>query len=909
MLIRRTILFAAVPFAAAIVIYEYIGRLLPEILVLACLAALRLLTHTGSGAGTVFRKADGRAVADTDIGRRGASAAGQDRRRRGRIIGLVMISFGLSWCHLLMLDAAGSGFTEMEGETVRITGVIRTIAYKEQRQEGWIGTGDAGSDGSGTGRETSRQARMEVIVLQADGEPIRKEKLLVTCDEEQIRSGAEEDPAATYAEPAEAPSDTAAASGPEPAAPAAPARAPEDPTAASADPAPASASAPLLAGQMVRISGVVAAPQTKTNPNCFDYRQYLKTRGIRMSMQADSVTVDGDSKGSPADRWLRYLSRTKEGFLKRLSDRTDAQTGELLRAMLFGEKNGLDEDIQELFQKNGTAHVLAVSGLHIGIIYGMLRKFWDALCIVLPKVFGTRRDWRFFIFALCFFSSYSALAAFSASVLRASGMVLLHAFAKMTGRRYDLCCAACAVGLAALAVDPWALLGTGFQMSFLAVLTLSMLTPYVSGFTTGILAGSLCIQLGLDPYLLYQFNVISLAALFINIPVIFLTGILVQAGLISMLLPAAGIALDPLIGALSHLMILLNDLCQIDGVTTIRAASPHPVWILSYYALLALFGSETGRLMILRKKQRQAAAAGIILFAFCIALGTAMDDGFRHMEIVFADVGQGDCMHIRTCGRNYLIDGGGSARYSVGEKTLKPYLLKNGVSHIDGAFVTHLHTDHYQGICELARLGMVDRLYLYEGNRVKERQVCSETGLPPSRLVYLRKGHRVKLSGKASLQVLWPEQKTRSEYMEMIKNEEDENASSLIMKVQVNGVSMLATGDLGEEGEQDLLGAYDRTGEKSVSGAGPLHADVLKVGHHGSKYSSSDAFLDAVRPAFAVIQVGRNNMYGHPTPEVLQRLAGRQVPVLRSDLQGAIGIDASRGRVGKFCTMVRMVRW
>lgn len=572
----------------------------------------------------------------------------------------------------------------------------------------------------------------------------------------------------------------------------------------------------------------------------------------------------------------------------------------------------------------------------------MLLKLWDVLSAVLPKLFGVRRDWRFFLFIACFFSGYTALAAFSASVLRASGMVLLHAFAQMTGRRYDLCCAACAVGLAALAVNPWTLFGAGFQMSFLAILTLSMLTPYVEKLTGGVLAGSLCIQLGLAPYMLYQFNYFSPAALLINIPVIFLTGLLVPLGLASMFLPPAGLLADPVIGLLSDVMIRLNAACQIDGITSIRAASPHPVWILLYYSLLILAGSETGRLMILRKQQRQVLAAAAVLTVSAFALGLAADDGFRHMDLVFVDVGQGDCIHLQAGGKDFLIDGGGSTEFSVGEKTLMPYLLKNGVSRVDGAFVTHLHTDHYKGICELAKAGMVERLFLYDGNRVKEEQVCEETGLAPSQLTYLRQGHRVELSDDAALTVLWPRQNSLPEYRRMAADEEDENASSLIMRVEAGGVSLLATGDLGEEGEGALLQAYEEDARAAGAGtafgaaagsadnapadssgngraAGPandgaeghcqstagftLQADILKVGHHGSKTSSSDGFLDAVRPAFAVIQVGENNMYGHPTPEVLERLAQRGIPVWRNDLQGAVGMRIRGGAVRSVKTM------
>ncbi len=171
----------------------------------------------------------------------------------------------------------------------------------------------------------------------------------------------------------------------------------------------------------------------------------------------------------------------------------------------------------------------------------------------------------------------------------------------------------------------------------------------------------------------------------------------------------------------------------------------------------------------------------IVALLICLCLGVsavfgqATATGFEKTSIVFVDVGQGDCMHIRTeDGRNYLLDGGGKIDYNLGKKTLKPYLLKNGVRRLDGAFVTHLHTDHYKGIAELCQEGMVNKLFLYEGSRNKTEQICRETGLSADDLVFLHAGQTVSLgdagfaksvmndAGFAKnmserVEVLWPE--------------------------------------------------------------------------------------------------------------------------------------------------------
>ena len=679
-------------------------------------------------------------------------------------------------------------------------------------------------------------------------------------------------------------------------------------------------------GSRIRFAGTPKAPEPKRNPNCFDYRLYLKTKGIQATMRTEQVRLaswsnrEQEAGASRPDVTMKKIGPTlggrlfllRERYLARIGAHAGGRTEAMIRAILFGEKGMLDDEIQELFRQNGTAHVLAVSGLHVGMIYGAMTLVWDQVAKWFPGLLGARKGRRFLICTGTFFTGYAFLAGFSPSVVRAVCMVLLHAFASMTGRRYDLNCAAFAVGIAALFHNPYLVFQAGFQMSFLAILTLGLITPYIHRIYSGALVGSMAIQIGLGPYMACQFNVLPTLAVFINVPVIFLTGLLVPAGLFGMMLPAALPMIpelfDQVLSGLCIILVRMNELCHIDRITSLTCPSP-PVSLLAvYYLGLLVFASEEGRLLILRRRKAmlRRLAAGVVIAS--IVFGQAADDGFRQAQMVFVDVGQGDCMHIRSGRADYLIDGGGSRDYAVGEKTLKPYLLKNGVGCIDGAFVTHLHTDHYQGICELAKAGMVRRLFLYDGNRVKEAQVCEETGLKPDQLTYLRQGQRVDLPGGGSVEVLWPEQKPAAEYEQMVANEADENASSLIMRVEVSGVTMLATGDLGEEGEGELLRRYGGgtiAADDSAAPVSPLHADVLKVGHHGSKTSSSDGFLDAVRPTFAVIQVGKNNMYGHPTPETLQRLETRGIPVWRNDLQGAIGLHLRDGKVKALRTMIK----
>ncbi len=656
-------------------------------------------------------------------------------------------------------------------------------------------------------------------------------------------------------------------------------------------------------GCRVTIKGSLKDPAARRNPNCFDYSLYLKSLKITKIMYCDTVTVlpCGRFTNTPLSFIRNRVYLVRESFIERLTERTDARTGGLIRALMFGDKGSLEEDVIDSFRKNGTAHILAVSGLHIGIIYGFILKLWR-----------WRRGWAFLSFNTVFFLLYALAAGFSPSVTRAVIMVLLHIFAGIRGRRYDLANAAFLVFMGVVLMNPFMVFNSGFQMSFLAVLSLTLVLPYIRRFYSGVFLASAAIQVGLGPFILYSFNYVPLLAVIINVPVVALAGIIVPLALVSMPLALIGTAafgvasglLKPLCGALTR----LNEVTQLDGVTTFQIASP-PLWVMgAYYLGLLMFATEEGRLCLMRagNKGRYVLKMALLIGIMSTVFTAFASDGYRGCDLTFVDVGQGDCVCVRTenglRGRDrcYLFDGGGSEDYSVGKKVLREYLLKNGVSKVDGAFVTHLHTDHYKGICELSQEGMVDHIYVYEANRLKKQQIMEDTGLPEDRIIYLADGDCVDLdglhnTGSVYLKVLHPKRETDAEYRKKIGRETDENLLSLVFKVTFSGrhgdTSVLITGDMGEEGENELLGS-------------DLQSDILKVGHHGSRTSSTEPFLKAVRPETVVIQVGKNNMYGHPAPETLERLAGVGVEIYRTDLMGAVGFDLRGGKVKKIRTMI-----
>lgn len=641
-----------------------------------------------------------------------------------------------------------------------------------------------------------------------------------------------------------------------------------------------------IPGESIEVIGVLEKPQERRNPGCFDYSMYLKSIGIEYVLIAESLescrkqVVESPIK-SVFKRIRGELFVIKEDFITNIERYAGVETAGLMRAIMFGEKTDIDEEILEEFQNNGTAHVLAVSGLHVGIIYGFLNVLWV-----------WRKGRVFFLLNVIFFLAYMTMSSFSPSVVRAVIMVWIHIFAKLNNRRYDMASAAFLTALLMLIDNPMHIFNVGFQMSFIAVLTLSLLIPVIKQFYSGILLSGIAIQAGLTPFILYVFNYFSFVTLFVNIPIIFLTGIIVPTGMCCMIAMAVieplGAFVAKTLGGLCIIMYKLNDLTAIEGITVFDVRSP-PLWVVVlYYLVLMVFVSEDGRLLFLRNQNNKIKQLGIIVITISLIFGMAAGNHFKSFDMVFVDVGQGDCIHFRA-GRNgdYLVDGGGSISYEVGKKTLKPYLLKNGTKRIDGAFVTHLHTDHYKGVAELCREGMVDRVFVFEGYMVREEEILRDTGLEKKQITYLRAGQTIRLNKNVCVEVIWPEGGSYNKYVKMSKGEEDENQFSLILKISINGRSAIMTGDVDAACLDNLAELYGET----------LDTDILKVAHHGSKYSKSEAFINAVNPRYAVFQVGKNN-FGHPDKGVIENFRQKGIMIYRNDTDGAVAFDfAGNGRI------------
>ncbi|QHI73345.1 DNA internalization-related competence protein ComEC/Rec2 [Aminipila terrae] len=623
-------------------------------------------------------------------------------------------------------------------------------------------------------------------------------------------------------------------------------------------------------GKMVQTAGFIELPTPRRNPKTFDYKMYLKTKKIAVLMSVKPENIQVSDKRY--NYYLNYISRIKYIFKCNISGILEDKIAGLLMGMLFGDNSGVEEELYETFQKNGICHVLSVSGLHVGCLYACMNA-----------LLGGKRNLRFYTIIIFVLFFYASLANFSPTVMRALIMIILHIISKYMYCRYDMFTSGAVTMAVMLFFNPMSLLNLGFQLSFLAIFSLAVIIPAAERICNKSVAGVLSIQAGMAPISAFAFNYFSFSSFIANIPVIFVSGILIPLGILLLFLSTIAMIIPEfwgfydflrsifqitgiLIEFFSKLLLFINDLSFIDKVSYKYTVSP-PLWaMILYYCILFFISSEAFRIMWQRKHYKNIIKILMVIVFIALVFSNALKDGFEQVQLTFVDVGQGDCLLIKTKeGKTVLIDSGGSSQYDVGKKVLLPYLLKNGIKQIDFAIVTHLHTDHVGGLYTLARELPVKKLGVYEGNKLIADRIKEKSGIAEKDFVYLTKGQNLKIGKSLKIQILFPEKKTMEEYSEFLSNQRDENAGCLVMKITLEGVSVIMTGDIDTTGEKQIIES------NSVNN---LKADVLKVAHHGSRYGSSAAFLQAVRPHIAVIQVGKNT-YGHPNEKTLQNLKQR----------------------------------
>ncbi len=666
-------------------------------------------------------------------------------------------------------------------------------------------------------------------------------------------------------------------------------------------------------GERAVLMGRIRASGQATNPGQFDFEQWNRSKGIWLQLEQCRVEAVGEDirkaengsligSGGLGEIWLRMgsllnaeMDGPRQWAAKTLEQCLGQENGAVMKAMVVGDKTQIPEETEGLYRQNGISHILSISGLHL-MLLGMglvkvLKKTGLPMGIIVPM-------------ASAIMILYCIFVGGTVSALRATIMFCVQAAAPLFRRSYD---SLSALGLAAilqLILNPYVLWDTGFQLSFLAVVGVSGLTPRLKQIfsTKNKWIESLLVSLGVTlttlPILLYHNGTYAWHSIILNLLVVPVMAVLLWLALLLLLLCALfspafilcqGIGI--LIGGILYYYELVCVVAESLPVWETYVGRPHPVGIVVYVVgvLFFLFGKhgQSGKICIL----------GLLVCVRLLALRPETG-----LEITMLDVGQGDGIVIRSAGgRVYLSDCGSSSVTDVGMYRLIPFLRTKGYGKIEGIFISHLDQDHYSGIMELMEAAdtehvKIRRLFLpisikgHPGTEeaAKLEEVLSAAEAGGIDVVYLKAGDQLS-EGELHLTCLHPS--TGEQY--------ESNNGSLVLALDYGNFSMLLTGDVEAEGEVEVCRQLE-AGKKGE----PMERtfDVLKVAHHGSSGSSTEAFLEAVAPKLSLISCGEGNSYGHPHEETLERLRGVGSQILTTADRGAITIEVSgRGEVSVYC--------
>ena len=592
----------------------------------------------------------------------------------------------------------------------------------------------------------------------------------------------------------------------------------------------------------VEYKGSFELPSVNRNPHVFNYRNYLKSSDVFLIASTKDIKIKGYDDNL-LKRAVRFLFLKKDQFISYLSNDSKG----LITGILFGDTSYLSDEIYDDFRRNGTSHILAVSGLHIGMIYSLLEK--------LKKNKGILFD----LFILTSLIVYGYLTMWSISSKRAIFMIAQKMISKRFDLRYDSLTSLGTVGLILIICNPYVIYSTAFQISFLSVLSICVIGSIIKTRYQGIKT-SVAVTIGISGYQAYVFNYVTPFSVIANVPIIYITTYLMPISFIFFIaFMFLGESFTPffILNGLSNLLIEINSITSFDNRLSFDCTN-RIAYILIIVSVFFFFKSSE-YFFILKNRgnkvgiKRLKFTILIVLIVFYAFTYSPLDNA----DILFIDVGQGDAILIRDGRKNVLIDGGGKYSYNVGENILKPVLLKNGVNHIDLSLLTHLHMDHYKGVSELNEVYKIR-------NMVKSS-------------VY---GDCFKVTKDLFIKTVWPNSWDNTD-------EKNSNENCSIYLVNYKGVKILITGDLSGKDELKLVKEY---------GNEIANCDILKVSHHGSNSSSSEEFLSLVSPKYAVIQVGKNN-YGHPSEETLYKLKNINAIILRNDTKGAIGFEIDNKKI------------
>ena len=661
-------------------------------------------------------------------------------------------------------------------------------------------------------------------------------------------------------------------------------------------------------GNIIKVRGKLRQFEEAANKGNFDSRKYYLSLGFYGKIEAGTIEIINSNYSGIRQGLYELRMEIIERLEKLCSDNKGIfsiinNKNGIIGAIILGDKTDLDSDIKELYSVSGIAHILAISGLHISFIgmaiYRLLRRrfrFLFSAAVSIPVVL-----------------SFGIMSGFGISTIRAIIMFILKIMGEVLGRKYDAITAISLAGLVLLVQNPFVVCNSGFQMSFGAIIAIVLILPIVEEILNTdnkiikVLSANFTISLVMNPILAWNYYELPTFSFLLNIVVVPLMSVVIVSSIVgifcSCIMFGFGKAvIFPGCGILELYTFLCNIINK-SSVASIVVGQPKVTIIIVYYAILlvVLFGlknirtkytraekerniikKETGLVLEKKaKKERRIKGQNVKLRLACIAGFLLLNYLIYYIPnpgfyITFINVGQGDGILIHgDNGTKVMVDGGSTSEKQVAKNCIVPYLKAEGIGTIDYSIITHTDKDHISGILEILENNNSNRiriknLVMPDINMKDDtyNELIEKAKLKKINVLYIKKGDTLSL-GKTKIKCIYPETTTTAS---------DKNDYCTVLSVKNKTSKILLTGDISKEIEEKIKDDIEE------------NYTVLKVAHHGSNYSSSEKFLKKVNPKYSIISVGKNNSYGHPGNETMERLRKQGGVIYRTDEKGGITI-------------------
>ncbi len=664
-------------------------------------------------------------------------------------------------------------------------------------------------------------------------------------------------------------------------------------------------------GDKILIKGEFVEPSESRNYGGFDYKEYLKSIKIHGTIKADSIEILTNNSNNPIFTFANNINlKIKENINKLIPEKYSA----IFTGLILGDTSKVEEEVNDNFKIANISHVLAISGMHITYIV-------IGIELILKNGIGKRKTRIITIIVLVM---YMFITGFSPSVVRASLMGIIMLISKLIYRKNDIWTSISLSLLILLVYNPFLILNVGLQLSYLGTIGIVCFNKNVYNFLRKLkirnkkikyrinrkfilfmdkikemLSVTLSAQIVILPILLFNFNILGIYFFISNILVSVIIGPIIIVGFVCILISFISIEIAKILSIFMSVGIqILISISEISHLPFSKIYIPTPkVWqIVIYYICVIVinkiyiafnlknpdFTSIRIRNLValLKFKFRQNRNKVLKVLIVFVSLVFILNTIPQKLKIHFVDVGQGDCTFITTPqNKTILIDGGGSMseEYDVGKSTLLPYILDRGYTKLDYVFISHFDQDHVGGILTILEELRVGQVYVSKQEQDSENyqkflKIVEDKKI---KVKVLKQGECLKIENNLYFDILWP---IEEQIQENILNN-----NAMVMKLRYGKFSMLFTGDIEDVAEKKILDFYEEKGEDI------LKSDVLKVAHHGSKTSTTQSFFEKVNPEICLIGVGKNNMFGHPTVEVLERISGTKI--YRTDEDGEIVLE------------------